>query len=187
MIKDTITFVTNHLQKTQNDIDTWFDKPISLRTYRPQNDGWTINEILEHISLTNHFLLILIEKGTRKALNKNTPTALATIQKNYDFNQAALDKIGQPTTFQWMRPEHHQPSGNVDMSVIQEKLTAQFNQCLEVLKKLPNGEGALHKTTMSVNDLGKIDVYQYIYFLSKHAERHIRQMEKNLIENGELG
>ena len=31
---------------------------------------------------------------------------------------------------------------------------------------------------MTVNDLGKIDVYQYIYFLVKHAERHIVQMLK---------
>lgn len=32
---------------------------------------------------------------------------------------------------------------------------------------------------MIVNNLGKIDVYQYIYFLSQHAQRHIAQMERN--------
>jgi hypothetical protein len=44
---------------------------------------------------------------------------------------------------------------------------------------MPNGEGILYKTTMSVNDLGKIDVYQYIYFLAQHAKRHLAQMERN--------
>ena len=31
---------------------------------------------------------------------------------------------------------------------------------------------------MTVNDLGKIDVYQYLYFLAQHAKRHVGQMEK---------
>jgi hypothetical protein len=47
--------------------------------------------------------------------------------------------------------------------------------CLDQLK---NGEGVLHKTMMSVNKLGKIDVYHFIYFLVQHAKRHIGQMEK---------
>jgi hypothetical protein len=30
---------------------------------------------------------------------------------------------------------------------------------------------------MSVDELGKIDVYHYIYFLAQHAKRHLMQME----------
>ena len=40
----------------------------------------------------------------------------------------------------------------------------------------------MHETTMTVNELGKINVYEYVYFLSKHAERHIQQMEENRAE-----
>jgi hypothetical protein len=36
----------------------------------------------------------------------------------------------------------------------------------------------LCKTMMSVNNIGKIDVYHYICFLVQHAKRHITQMEK---------
>ncbi|MBP7554952.1 MAG: hypothetical protein KA821_01715, partial [Chitinophagaceae bacterium] len=46
------------------------------------------------------------------------------------------------------------------------------------LHSMPNGEGIVYKTTMTVNNLGKIDVYQYIYFLAQHASRHITQMQK---------
>lgn len=53
----------------------------------------------------------------------------------------------------------------------------QCQQCLEHLNQMSNGEGVLLKTTMSVNNLGKIDVYEYIYFLAQHAARHIMQME----------
>jgi hypothetical protein len=31
---------------------------------------------------------------------------------------------------------------------------------------------------MSVNDLGKIDLYQWLYFLAQHARRHVQQMQE---------
>ena len=57
-----------------------------------------------------------------------------------------------------------------------------MSECLSCLDQLKNGEGVLHKTTMSVNDLGKIDVYHYIVFLVQHAKRHLVQMDKIKIE-----
>jgi DinB superfamily len=62
---------------------------------------------------------------------------------------------------------------------LRENLKNQLAQCSDVLNKIQNGEGVLQKTMMSVNDIGKIDVYSYLYFLAKHAERHISQMQKN--------
>ncbi len=47
---------------------------------------------------------------------------------------------------------------------------------------MKNGEGLICKTTMTVNELGKINVYEYIYFLSLHAQRHITQMKNNELE-----
>ena len=60
------------LQHTFASVDGWFDKPNALRAYLPYNGGWSTDQILEHIGLTNHFLLILIDKGAQKALNKST-------------------------------------------------------------------------------------------------------------------
>jgi hypothetical protein len=57
-------------------------------------------------------------------------------------------------------------------------LQQQQQQCQLVLKRLPNGEGALYRTTMTVNALGKIDVYELVYFLAKHAERHVAQIRQ---------
>lgn len=125
-IKDIIIEIKDFLELTFKSIDLWFDKDAELRSYKPQNGGWTIDQILEHIGLTNHFLLILIDKGTNKAL--------ANISK------------------------------------------------LDINEELKNGEGVLYKTTMTVNDLGKIDVYEYIYFLAQHGQRHITQMTKNETE-----
>ena len=55
-------------QDIHKEADTWFDKAENVRKYVPENNAWSIDEILEHIVLTSHFLLILIEKGTNKAL-----------------------------------------------------------------------------------------------------------------------
>ncbi len=62
------------------------------------------------------------------------------------------------------------------------EITQQFNRCLEILEELKNGEGVLYKTTMTVNQLGKIDVYEYVYFLVQHAQRHLTQIERNRME-----
>jgi hypothetical protein len=66
-------------------------------------------------------------------------------------------------------------------------MRAQQEQCLQLLEKLNNGEGSLFKVTMSVNKLGRIDLYQWIYFIAQHAKRHIGQMQSNLDEWQDCG
>ncbi|SCW65898.1 DinB superfamily protein [Paenibacillus tianmuensis] len=70
-----------------------------------------------------------------------------------------------------------EPKGEKPLSEVKALLKEQINECKGILNEIPNGEGTLYKTTMTVNDLGKIDVYQYIYFLCQHAKRHISQMQ----------
>jgi hypothetical protein len=66
-------------------------------------------------------------------------------------------------------------------------MRAQQEQCLQLLEKLNNGEGSLFKVTMSVNKLGRIDLYRWIYFIAQHAKRHIGQMQSNLDEWQDCG
>ena len=159
-------------------VDEWFDKDSPLRCYQPSSGGWNVNEVLEHIMLTNHFLLIIIEKGTVKALRKsNDLPSPNLVPADYSLGNAALHEIADPKSFAWQRPEHHQPTGQRSIHEVRREIRNQLDRCLITLDLLPNGEGVLHQTTMSVNGLGKLDVYQYIYFLALHAQRHLRQME----------
>lgn len=155
-----------------------FDTDKILLNYQPKNGGWTVTQILEHIVLTNHFLLILIRKGTVKAIEKAKTTNLTTELTDYNLGWDKLEAIGQHQSFEWNRPEHMEPTGTLTLAEVKIKLSAQLEECLDLLSQMPNGEGVLYKTTMSVNSLGKIDVYHYIYFLRQHAERHLKQMEK---------
>ena len=135
-------------------------------------------KILEHISLTNHFLLILIRKGTGKALEASVKNDYSHLLVNYDLDWTRLKQIGQHKSFTWNRPKHMEPTAAVDLITIRNKLHDQLKECQDYLSRLKNGEGVLYKTTMTVNALGKIDVYHYILFLVQHAKRHLTQMEK---------
>jgi hypothetical protein len=81
-IEDLIVEIKDTLTTVFAEVDTWFDKPSELRVYRPSNKGWSINEILEHISLTSHYLLKLIDKGAIKALKNANGLDLAKELKN---------------------------------------------------------------------------------------------------------
>lgn len=181
-ILDLLIEIKQYLTTTFREIDLWFDKEQETRQYKPQDNGWTIDEILEHIALTNYFLLILIDKGTNKALQNVSKLNLEQELKAYNFHRDKLTEVGLHKSFNWARPEHMEPKGERTLTEIRQQLKSQSKQCFECLDKLKNGEGVLYKTTMSVNELGKIDVYEYIYFLAQHGQRHLTQMMKNEIE-----
>ncbi|WES97279.1 DinB family protein [Chryseobacterium arthrosphaerae] len=72
-----------------------------------------------------------------------------------------------------------EPKGEIELSEIRNLITQQYHQCMRYLDLMKKGQGLLYKTMMTVNELGKINVYEYIYFLSLHAQRHLTQMENN--------
>ena len=171
-----------HLIQTHSKILDWFTVDEKLKNYQPDDGGWSIIEILEHIALTSFFLLKLIDKGADKALRNVRNLSLEEEKNSYHFETDKFEKIGLHKSFIWIRPEHMEPTREKSELAIKDELITQMNRCLHQLTSLKNGEGLLYTTTMTVNDLGKLTVYEYIYFLSKHAERHLTQMEANKIE-----
>lgn len=174
--------IKNHLILSFNEVDRWFEKDSTTMNFRPSKGGWTVQQILEHIYLTNFYLLILIEKGSKKAMRNSLELNLESEIKNYSFNKEHFEKVGKYGAFEWIRPEHMEPKGELDLTEIRSLIAQQYQKCQNYLDLMKNGEGVLYKTTMTVNDLGKINVYEYIYFLSLHAQRHITQMKNNQSE-----
>lgn len=74
------------------------------------------------------------------------------------------------------------PTGTVSSEDVRERVREQRRECLAILEQLGGGEGSLHGVRMSVNQSGKLDIYQWLYFLAQHARRHVEQMEKNEAE-----
>ncbi|GAB3638038.1 hypothetical protein GCM10027422_36280 [Hymenobacter arcticus] len=180
-----ITAIKTELHDTFALVDTWFDQPANLRAYVPGDNGWAIDEVLNHIGLTNHYLLILIEKGTTKALANLRNLDLQAEVAQYQFEREKLAAIGALHAFPWQRPEHMEPRDYPrPQSVVRQQLHAQLAQLYACLGRLAHGESLLYQTTMSVNGLSKLNVYEYIYFLAQHARRHLTQMQDNVTEVG---
>jgi predicted DNA-binding transcriptional regulator len=178
MMTEVINKIETELKQTFDELFKWFNIYSELLNYAPDNKGWSIRKILEHISLTNHYLLMLIGKGTKKALEKSKKEDFLDSLADYDLDWERLKVIGQHRSFEWRRPGHMEPRGKMRITEIRHELEQQLKQCRTHLLALQRGEGVLYKTMMSVNNLGKIDVYHYIYFLVQHAKRHITQMER---------
>jgi hypothetical protein len=172
-----IVRIKNDLTNAFDELFLWFETKDELLEYRPAKGGWTIREILEHVSLTNHFLLILIKKGVTKSKELAKHENVDKVLEEYAFDWERLKVIGEHKSFEWNRPKHMEPTGISSVNEIGLTLKEQMIECLSLLDQVSNGEGVLYKTMMSVNDLGKIDVYHYIYFLVQHINRHLTQME----------
>jgi hypothetical protein len=176
-MRNVIQVVREALLTNFRELDTWFEKEPALLDFKPGPDQWNAHEVLEHISLTNYFLLLIINKATRRALERKKNGHTVVLPGDYFDKFDQIDVIGSKS-FGWIRPDHMEPSGMKDVQEIRALLKQQFAQCWYNLSLLQNGEGLLVFTNMSVNNLGKLDIYQYIYFLTKHIERHIRQLQR---------
>jgi hypothetical protein len=177
-VSDAIEKIRRDLADTLERLDRWFDLPVEPQTYKPRDGGWSIREVLEHITLTNHFLMIIIRKGRDKALKRYEQGKVP--HRDTDLDRLAT--IAQPDAFPWDRPEHMEPTGNVPVEEVRATLHNQQKQCLDILDELSAGQGTLYRVRMSVQNLGKIDIYQWMYFLVQHQKRHLIQLEKILQE-----
>jgi uncharacterized damage-inducible protein DinB len=174
----TIQVVRQALSETLLELETWFELPEESRCYRPQDGGWSIQAILEHITLTNHYLLLIIRQGQEKAIRR-AMRGVPVDEGESDLER--LTPIGHPDAFSWIRPEHMEPTG-ASLEEIHVRLQTKYQECLTILAALGNGEGSLSRVRMSVQNLGKMDMYQWLYFLVLHQKRHIAQMEQVLQE-----
>jgi hypothetical protein len=70
-----------------------------------------------------------------------------------------------------------EPTGVPTAAEVRARLRGQVVECLDLLGQLGQGKGALCRVRLSVNGLGKIDLYQGLSFLTQHARRHLQQMQ----------
>lgn len=130
-IHTVIADIRTSLVRTFTALDAWFETDPALRSYRPADGGWTINEVLEHIALTSHFLLILVDKGTNKALQNAKTLDLQKELEDASFQWNKLDEVGLHKSFTWVRPEHMVPTGSKPLEEVRQQLKVQMDRCLD--------------------------------------------------------
>ncbi|HVW00510.1 MAG TPA: DinB family protein [Planctomycetaceae bacterium] len=169
----TVRIVRESLCAIFAQVDDWFDRAPEFRGFRPSNGVWTADQVLEHITLTNRFLMLTLEKFVRIAERR---AARGVPVSSGESDLARIEVIGERGSFGWIRPEHMEPVGRPPDEV-RALLHEQLGTCLILLERMRHGIGSLCQIRMTVNDLGRIDLYQWLYFLAQHARRHLQQLE----------
>jgi len=166
----TVGTVHDALVQVFSELDRWLELPGPHLEARPEYPGaWTVLEHLEHIGLVNHFLLLTIGKGCRKALRRAEVQAIPETESEL----APLAPIADPDAIEWQPPAHMLPTGTTDPARLRALLEGQGRHCLELLAAMPGGEGRLCSIRMSVLGLGRLDMYQWLYFLAQHGRYHL--------------
>ena len=151
-------------------LDARFDLPLAELERRPASrEDWTILEHLEHVCLCNQFLLLTITKGCGKARRRASEGQLPEGESDL----ALLSAIALPGAFDWPPPSHMVPTGTRALAELRAQLSRQRVQCMDLLAGMPSGEGRLCSIRMSVQGLGRLDMYQWLYFLAQHANYHL--------------
>ena len=166
----TIAIVRDSLAETFARLDAWCALPAErLRHRPPYPDAWSAAEHLEHVSLVNHFLLLTIGKGVAAALRRARSQAVPDGESDLGL----LAPIADPDAFPWEPPGHMIPGGATPIPEVRALLAGQFEECRGLLERMGNGEGRLCSFRMSVYSLGRIDMYQWLYFLAQHGRWHL--------------
>lgn len=133
--------------------------------YKASPDRWSAAEIVEHLALTEEFLMDRIKDHVMKAPVSYEPRDL----------RAMDDKIlgvVADRTFSAKAPEPVVPAGKFSSS--QAALAAfieRRSRTIEFLKNTPD-----LRAHVSDSPLGKADGYQMLLFISAHTERHTKQL-----------
>lgn len=171
----TIATVRFTLDETFARLDTWCTSAQELLFRRPSYPGaWTVAEHLEHVSLVNHFLLLTIGKGVATAVSRARTQPVPAGETEL----SPLSPIADPGAFPWEPPDHMLPTGAMAIPEVRDRLDAQHRECHALLQRMPEGEGALCCFSMSVYRLGRIDMYQWLYFLAQHGRWHLEFLSR---------
>ncbi|QDV05433.1 hypothetical protein Poly30_09300 [Planctomycetes bacterium Poly30] len=146
---------------------------------RPEPAGWTGAEVLEHVALTDHFLLRLVQKiGDKAAMRAERGNAWPTDPPEFDHLEAIAAR-----EHSWPHPEHMTPTGELDLAEIARRLGADLAFAHAWLDRQPSGEGTLHRIRMSVvGDAGaeddRLHLYHFLAVIELHARRHGAQLAR---------
>jgi hypothetical protein len=173
--EQTIAALAAEIDEVFGQLDRWCGRPPTELAVVPADVGWSIELILEHIGLVNHYLLLTLAKGVdlagrRAAAGEPIPAG--------ESDLTIFGAIADPDAFDWQPPAHMVPTGAQPAAESRALLAEQRRECCRLLARMGQGEGFLHRVRMSVRDLGRLDMYQWLWFLLMHARRHLAQVER---------
>lgn len=138
--------------------------------FRPDENQWTIAEIVEHISIVNDGFLRLMYK-----LLKEAESAPKSPKADLSLGHTTLDENGQqPPPFQ--APDRVRPQGGVRIEDSLSKMRDSLAGFAEIRPRLEAVD--LSEQMFPHPALGPLSAYQWMVLLGEHEDRHRGQIER---------
>ena len=138
--------------------------------FRPDENQWTIAEIVEHISIVNDGFLRLTHK-----LLKEGESAAKPPKADLNLGHTSLDENGQQRE-PFQAPERVRPQGGVGIEDSLAKLRASLAGIVEIQSRLEAVD--LSEQMFPHPALGPMNAYQWMVLLGEHEDRHRGQIER---------
>lgn len=134
-------------------------------TFKPAPDRWSPAEIVEHLALTEDFLMGLVRERVMKSPVSHEP------RDRRAMDDKVLGVVAD-RTFSAKAPEPAAPAGKfASPQAALKALVERRARTIEFLKQTPD-----LRAHVADSPLGKVDGYQWLLFISAHTERHTKQL-----------
>ena len=175
--QDTVQRIRLAVKESFARVYPWFEQPENVLHYEPANGRWTIIEALEHIALILPDMLSILERDRVKALWDAQFCPIYDRESDLD----KVDAINYRLLFDWPRPAHPKAE-KLPLERVRGRIRWGEAKCIWVLERCPNGEGSFCQTSIFVEDFGRCDLYQWIYFTARQVSDLASRMEENMAE-----
>jgi DinB family protein len=138
--------------------------------FRPDENQWTIAEIVEHVSIVNDGFLRLAHKLLKEAESAPKPP-----KNDLNLGHTSLDENGhQREPFQ--APERVRPKGGVSVEDSLAKMRMALAGFADIQPRLEAVD--LSEQVFPHPALGPFNAYQWMVLLGEHEDRHRAQIER---------
>jgi uncharacterized damage-inducible protein DinB len=138
--------------------------------FRPDENQWTIAEIVEHVSIVNDGFLRLTYKLLKEAESAPRPP-----KTDLDLGHTSLDEKGQQRE-PLQAPERVHPKGGVSIEDSLAKMRVSLAGFADIQPRLEAVD--LSERVFPHPFLGPINAYQWVVLLGEHEDRHRGQIER---------
>jgi len=146
--------------------------------FRPDENRWTIAEIVEHVSIVNDGFLRLTHKLLKEAeLVARPPKA------DLNLGHTSLDENGRQRG-PFPAPDRVRPKGGVSVEDSLTKLSVTLAGFAEIQSRLEAVD--LSEQVFPHPALGPFNAYQWMVLLGEHEDRHRGQIERLKAADGFL-
>jgi uncharacterized damage-inducible protein DinB len=139
--------------------------------FRPDENQWTIAEIVEHVSIIDNNLLRIAHKLLKEAESAPRPP-----KADLNLGHTSLDENGRQHPGPFPAPERVRPQGGVRIDDSLAKMDAALAGFAEIQARLEAID--LSEQMFSHPFLGAINVYQWMVLVAEHKDRHRGQIER---------